>query len=165
MLLELGSDRITAELTKAVLQGTFFTNVEIEGYAEDATGLRLVDEYRFSSVEFTDQQTSGGAGTNVELTLDYGRFEQGHVDAAGAVTSFLWDGAPTVMDSLTPVQADADPGQGGTTAGLTDLRYFVRINGGALRTDTGGEWLELSGFSLGYELKRDIGEIREQPPT
>ena len=72
--------------------------MEIEGYAEDATGLRLVDEYRFSSVEFTDQQTSGGAGTNVELTLDYGRFEQGHVDAAGAVTSFLWDGAPTVMD-------------------------------------------------------------------
>ena len=44
VLLELGSDRITAELTKAVLQGTFFTNVEIEGYAEDATGLRLVDE-------------------------------------------------------------------------------------------------------------------------
>ena len=64
VLLELGSDRIGAELTKALLERTHLANVEIEAYAEDTTGLRLVDEYRFTDVQFTEQSTSGGDGTN-----------------------------------------------------------------------------------------------------
>ena len=63
MLLELGSDRIGAELTKALLEKDAVT-VEIEAYTTAAAPI-LVDEFRFEDVQITGQETIAGAALNL----------------------------------------------------------------------------------------------------
>jgi VCBS repeat-containing protein len=144
VVLGLGSTQSLAKLVEYAAPGKHIAKVEISAMDEHQGGLRLVDSFRFDTVQVTTlENTSGGN----RLAFDYGRFGHTHVlyDDSGrrigdVDTGFDFAGSGPVGGaggSGLPDKARLD-------AVAEDLDYFVRFDG----IGAANEWLELGAFSM-----------------
>jgi len=87
----LGSSLVLTRMLTNLFKGTHMPSVEVEAYAHDGAGMRLVDEYIFSQVMLTSVESNGMNDNTVGLA--YRSFTHGHqnYDASGTATD--WVGA------------------------------------------------------------------------
>jgi VCBS repeat-containing protein len=153
--LDLDSGGQLTALTQSLLSGEHLKNVEIEAYRATGSGkAMLVDEFKFNDVLFTRLDGGNGAGDNT-LGFDFASFTHGHIEqnksgGIGDITTAGWDfktnqeiSGPSPVANGTKVQ-DLDQ------VAPDSLEYYVRFDGAE-------GWLQVSGFSFGFENTSTVG--------
>ncbi|HYC44155.1 MAG TPA: VCBS domain-containing protein [Burkholderiales bacterium] len=142
----LGSSPALVTLLTHAGTGKHLKSVEIETYAEDADGSRLVEEFRFEDVVVSELNASAGSPTRYDVAFDYVELGRAAVvqDLAGAkddVVSTGFDyGLNKIVAGPNGVEGAA---KGKQQATVSELDYYVRFEGVG-----GGEWLRLDAFAL-----------------